>query len=34
VDAAVGERAQQTRQLGALIDGYEQVREFDRRELA
>jgi Ser/Thr protein kinase RdoA (MazF antagonist) len=27
-----GERAA-TRQLGALIDGYEQVREFDRREL-
>ncbi|KAF1043899.1 serine/threonine protein kinase [Xylophilus sp.] len=29
-----GERAQRTRQLGALIDGYEQVRDFDRRELA
>lgn len=29
-----GERAQQNRQLGALIDGYEQFRPFDRRELA
>ncbi|MBD3894162.1 serine/threonine protein kinase [Hydrogenophaga sp.] len=29
-----GERRQQTRQLGALIDGYEQLRPFDRRELA
>ena len=29
-----GERAQRTRQLGALIDGYEQFRAFDRRELA
>ena len=29
-----GERAQQNRQLGALLDGYEQVRDFDRRELA
>jgi Ser/Thr protein kinase RdoA (MazF antagonist) len=29
-----GERAQRTRQLGALIDGYEEFREFDRRELA
>ena len=29
-----GERRQQTRQLGALIDGYEQFRPFDRRELA
>ena len=29
-----GERAQRTRQLGALVDGYEQFREFDRRELA
>lgn len=29
-----GERAQRQRQLGALIDGYEQFREFDRRELA
>lgn len=29
-----GERAQRTQCLGALIDGYEQFREFDRRELA
>lgn len=29
-----GDRPQQTRQLGALIDGYEQFRPFDRRELA
>ncbi|WP_374411802.1 serine/threonine protein kinase [Hydrogenophaga sp.] len=29
-----GERRQQTQQLGALIDGYEQFRPFDRRELA
>ena len=29
-----GSRAQQTRQLGILLDGYEQFREFDRRELA
>ena len=29
-----GERAQRQAQLGALIDGYEQFREFDRRELA
>ncbi|MBP7567043.1 MAG: serine/threonine protein kinase [Burkholderiaceae bacterium] len=29
-----GERPQRTQQLGALIDGYEQFREFDRRELA
>ena len=29
-----GERAQRQRHLGALIDGYEQLREFDRRELA
>jgi Ser/Thr protein kinase RdoA (MazF antagonist) len=29
-----GERRQQTQQLGALIDGYEQFRAFDRRELA
>ena len=29
-----GERAQSQRQLGALIDGYEQFREFDRDELA
>lgn len=29
-----GERAQQQRQLGALVDGYEQMREFDRAELA
>jgi Ser/Thr protein kinase RdoA (MazF antagonist) len=29
-----GERVQRQRQLGALLDGYEQVRDFDRRELA
>lgn len=29
-----GERAERQQQLGALLDGYEQVREFDRRELA
>jgi len=29
-----GERAQCQRQLGALVDGYEQFRAFDRRELA
>jgi Ser/Thr protein kinase RdoA (MazF antagonist) len=29
-----GEREQRQRQLGALLDGYEQVRDFDRRELA
>lgn len=29
-----GDRAQRNRQLGALLDGYEQWREFDRRELA
>ncbi|AEG94581.1 serine/threonine protein kinase [Ramlibacter tataouinensis] len=29
-----GERAQRQRQLGALLDGYEQFRDFDRRELA
>ncbi|GLS15135.1 serine/threonine protein kinase [Hydrogenophaga electricum] len=29
-----GERAQRNQQLGALLDGYEQVRDFDRRELA
>jgi Ser/Thr protein kinase RdoA (MazF antagonist) len=29
-----GDRAQRTRQLGCLLDGYEQLREFDRRELA
>lgn len=29
-----GERRQQSRQLGCLIDGYEQFRPFDRRELA
>ena len=29
-----GERQQQQRQLGALLDGYETLREFDRRELA
>ncbi len=28
-----GDRAQRTRQLGALVDGYEQFRELDRREL-
>ena len=29
-----GDRSQQQRQLGALLDGYEQMREFDRAELA
>ena len=29
-----GERHEQQRQLGALLDGYEQLSEFDRRELA
>ena len=29
-----GDRAQCMRQLGALVDGYEEFREFDRRELA
>ena len=29
-----GDRRQQTQQLGALVDGYEQFRAFDRRELA
>ena len=29
-----GDRAQRTRQLSCLLDGYEQMREFDRRELA
>ena len=29
-----GERVQRQRQLGALVDGYEQLREFDRNELA
>jgi Ser/Thr protein kinase RdoA (MazF antagonist) len=29
-----GERSQRTRQLGMLVDGYEQFRNFDRRELA
>jgi len=29
-----GERRDQTQQLSALLDGYEQVRDFDRRELA
>jgi Ser/Thr protein kinase RdoA (MazF antagonist) len=29
-----GERAQRTQQLSALLDGYEQFRPFDRRELA
>ncbi len=28
-----GERAQQLQQLGALVDGYEDLRELDRREL-
>jgi Ser/Thr protein kinase RdoA (MazF antagonist) len=28
-----GERAQQLQQLGALLDGYEQLRKLDRREL-
>ena len=29
-----GERAQRQRQLATLLDGYEQMRAFDRRELA
>jgi Ser/Thr protein kinase RdoA (MazF antagonist) len=29
-----GDRAQRTQQLSALLDGYEQFRPFDRRELA
>ncbi len=29
-----GDRSQRQRQLGALLDGYEQMREFDRAELA
>ena len=29
-----GDRQQRTRQLGHLVDGYEQFREFDRRETA
>ncbi|RYY89308.1 MAG: serine/threonine protein kinase [Comamonadaceae bacterium] len=29
-----GDRAQRQRQLGALLDGYEQLRDFDRAELA
>lgn len=29
-----GDRAQRQRQLGPLVDGYEQMREFDRAELA
>ena len=29
-----GERVQRQRQLGALLDGYDQVRDFDRAELA
>jgi Ser/Thr protein kinase RdoA (MazF antagonist) len=29
-----GDRRDRTQQLGALVDGYEQFREFDRRELA
>ena len=28
-----GERAQRQKQLGAIVDGYEQLREFDRAEL-
>ncbi len=28
-----GDRSQRTRQLGALVDGYEQFRDFDRAEL-
>ena len=28
-----GDRAQRQRQLGALVDGYEQFREFNRAEL-
>lgn len=28
-----GDRAEQTAQLAALVDGYEQLRDFDRREL-
>ena len=29
-----GDRRQRTQQLGALVEGYEQFRSFDRRELA
>ena len=29
-----GDRSQRTRQLGALVDGYEEFRPFDRRELS
>lgn len=29
-----GERVQRQRQLGGLLDGYEQIRDFDRNELA
>jgi len=29
-----GERAERQQQLGALMDGYEQMRQFDRREFA
>lgn len=29
-----GERSQRQRQLGAVLDGYEQLRDFDRAELA
>jgi Ser/Thr protein kinase RdoA (MazF antagonist) len=29
-----GDRAQKQKQLGAVVDGYEQLREFDRDELA
>jgi len=28
-----GDRAQRSKQLGCLLDGYEQLRDFDRREL-
>ncbi|MFZ9511387.1 MAG: serine/threonine protein kinase [Burkholderiaceae bacterium] len=28
-----GDRAQRNRQLGAVLDGYDQMRDFDRREL-
>lgn len=31
---ASGDRAQRTRQMAMLVDGYEQFRPFDRRELA
>ena len=29
-----GDRAQRQRQLGALLDGYEQLRDFDRARAA